>query len=231
MAVVPGRQAPGFGFCDFTILVSCPCAGVNDPVNPAAVQAVRASWTVLPLSDGTARQRGVGFAVGFGAAVGLGVGLGVGMGVGVAFGDGVGVRVGAGFGAGVDVVPPSFPPAAVGNGLAGPDGAVVAPAEPPAVPFGLPKGEGPTDRPARSDGTKTAPSTPPVVRIPLPRVTASTTATMTSAAPAIDRRASIRRRTEATRTRGVTTRTTGRANGNAQAGQASTASAQHQRHE
>jgi hypothetical protein len=185
----------------------------------------------MPLSDGTVRQPGVGFGAGLGVGVGLGLGVGIGVGLGVGCEVGPGFGVDPGFDVCVGVVPPPFPTAAVGNGRSEPDGAVVAPAGPPAVPFGLPDGEGPADRPEPSDGTNTAPSTPPEGRIPPPRVTASTMATTARAAPAIDLRASIRRRTEATRTRGVTSWTTGTANGNAHAGQEPTASAQHQRHE
>jgi len=196
----------------------------------------------MPMSDGILMQLGVGWGVGVGEGVGLGVGGGVVVGLGVALGVGVGCAVGPGFAVGVDVsvgAGPPFWPCGVGFGRAWPDAAVVGLTELPAVPVELPDPEGANEEraveAAPCDGTKSAPSTPPVARIPPPSVTASTTATTTRAAPAIDRRESIRRRTEATRTRGVTVRTTARsataAYGRPQAGQAPTASAQHQRHE
>jgi hypothetical protein len=233
--LVAGRQAPAVWLCIWTILVSWPGAGLGlkAPVKPADDQASRAAWTVMPLSDGTVMQPGVG--VGFGVAVGFGVGVGLDVGTGVGFGVGPGFGVDGGFEVRVGVAPPPVPPAGVAAGLGGLDGAIVGPAEAPTLPAEPPDPDAPGDsrapEPVLPDGTKTAPSTPPVVRIPPPRVTASTTATTASAAAAIERRASIRRSTEATRTRGVTAPAAGTTNGNAQAGHAPAASAQHHRHE
>jgi hypothetical protein len=100
IVVVGGRHAPGVRFWVATINLFRPL-GLNEPVNPAPVQADRAAATVFPTRFGTSLQAGVG--VGVGAGVGRGVGAGVRLGVGAGVGFGVAAGVGFGVGTGVPV--------------------------------------------------------------------------------------------------------------------------------
>src|SRR6187431_401981 len=105
-------QVPAVWLWSSTIHASRPFpAGENAPLNPAPVQAVRASATVMPTRFGT-----VAHGVGVGAGVGRGVGAGVGFGVGFGVGRGVGAAVGAGWAveAGVAGASVSLPGAGVG---------------------------------------------------------------------------------------------------------------------
>lgn len=106
IVVLADRQSPAVRFCVTTICVFCPVRGVNEPVKPAAFQAVRALATVIPTSWGTVLQAGVGVGVGVGEGVGVGVGVtvGVGVGTGVGWGTGVGLGVRPAVGVGVGVV-------------------------------------------------------------------------------------------------------------------------------
>src|SRR5690348_11949086 len=96
-------QAPAVWVWSSTIHASRPFpAGEKAPLNPAPVQAVRASATVMPTKLGTL-EHGVGVGAGVGRGVGTGVGAGVGRGVGRGVDRGVatGVAVGAAVGAAV----------------------------------------------------------------------------------------------------------------------------------
>lgn len=212
--VVVGRQAPAGWLWVSTILLFCPLAGLNDPVNPAAVHAARAFGTVEPTSWGTTAQTGVvvglgvgvgvGFGAGFGAGVGLRVGAGVGAAVGAGVAPGVGGRVGCGTdvgflvatGRGVDAAGPRVGPlpcpvpvvsTGVGVAAVGPsDGGLEALRRPvgPATVVGSE---------AELEGTSDAPSTPPAGRNRPPtfvaiRATATTRAPATTAGRGSNRR-------------------------------------------
>ena len=227
---------------------------VNDPVKPAEVQAARAALRVRPINVGTVLHiGGVGVAVGVGVGVGADVGVGVGVGVGaevgvgsgvavapeVGIGDGVGVggRRGAAVGSGLEpmvggvgespdvTTPPGAVVAWIPEEVGVAVGSVVCPGD--AVSSG---GVGDAvPRVAVDDGTLMLPSTPPTGRIPPATVTPSTTATMTRAAAASDRRESNLRRTAAIDRRKVRGRARTIGYATAQAGHAPAASFQHQR--
>jgi hypothetical protein len=137
IVAVSGRQAPAASVCVCTIELSWPFAGLNDPVNPASVQAARAFPRDSPTRSGTVLQ--------IGAGVGLGDGVGVGGGVGAAVGRAVRAGVGVGVGGGM------LGAAAVSLGAAlVPLGVSVEAdaggADEVAVPVGLPDGEPTADR-------------------------------------------------------------------------------------
>lgn len=248
MLVVAGRQAPGVWLCVWTILVLCPFAGLNDPVNPAASQADRAAPTVRPTRDGTVMQTGVGVGTGVGIGVGAGVGLGVGTGVGVGR-----IRVAVGVGAGVAVGRESGVGVGVGAGAGSSDGALSDPCVEVAAgrcgeAVGTAEGsadahgtrvarsdeDGSGDRPESalgiSDRTSVAPSTPPDGRNAPPTSSMSTDPATTSRTTAIAARRSIGRSGEADRGSRATPTTGATAYGKAQAGHAPANSIQHQRH-
>jgi hypothetical protein len=197
IAVVSGRHAPAVSLCALTILLSCPFGGVNEPVNPAAVQEVRASATVFPVRSGTTLQAADGAGVEVGAAVTLGVGTGLGDGDGVPAGGDVRFAVGRGvatdleLGVAVtapdgDVEPALEPgPSAETSGDGAPD-----PTAPPPPPDG---GSEPTaDSLAAEAGTSLALSTPPA-RNGSPRTTTTASAAMTTSANATGKGGSDRR--------------------------------------
>src|SRR5512133_2160488 len=106
-------QAPAVWVWSSTIHASRPFpAGENAPLNPAPVQAARASATVMPTRFGT-----VTHGVGVGAGVGRGVGAGVGRGVGFGVGCGVGAAAGVGWMVAAGVAGASFSLPGAGVGL------------------------------------------------------------------------------------------------------------------
>jgi hypothetical protein len=119
MLVPAAMQAPGVSLCVCTTLLVRPNAGLNDPLNPAAVQAARAFATVDPTRFGTIWQAGAGAGVGVGVGAGVGLGPVVGLGVdagggaigvggavggGAPVGTAIGVAVGADVGEGASTV-------------------------------------------------------------------------------------------------------------------------------
>ena len=173
-------------------------AGLNAPVNPAPVQALRALETGRSTRTGTVRQSGVGAGVGAGVGVAAGVEVGRGVGAVVDPGVGTGVAVGAGVDtAGVGAVP--------GPGVFGPVGAgVFAVGGGAAEPGALTPGVGPTDGEPTADaaglvtampvGREVSLATRPVGGNRTPRRTASdATATMITPTASGARRSDRRR--------------------------------------
>lgn len=186
-----GRQSPGVRFWSSTLSWLWPLAGLNAPVKPAAVHALRAAENVKPMRLGTVWQAGVGSGVGLGVAVGFGVGTGVGAGVGVAVGTAVGGAVGVNVGVAVEPAVGGGVRPAVGSAVwSGPPGAAVGPATGPGavVPLGVvgpcdpDEATGPLDTSdvdevgvavAPDSAPETSPSTPPVGRNATPMLRSS----------------------------------------------------------